>query len=72
MNRTKIKELRQAHEYTMQDLSKLVCVSEATISRWENGQIQNMRSHNLMKTASALHTTPAEIAGNRFSRRIQP
>lgn len=24
MNRTKIKELRQAHGYTMQDLSKLV------------------------------------------------
>ena len=48
---------------TMKELSQKVGVSEGTISRWESGEIANMRRDKIQKLADALHITPGVIMG---------
>lgn len=59
----KIKELRKKSGLTMRQLADAVNVSEATISRWESGNIPNMRRDKIYDLAKALHTTPAYLMG---------
>lgn len=56
-----IKMKRKALDMTMKDLAEKVGVSEATVSRWESGEIENMRSDKLNALVRALEVTPAEI-----------
>ena len=46
---------------TMADIAKGVGVSEATISRWESGNISNMRRHRIVKLAEVLRIKPSII-----------
>ena len=46
---------------TMKELSKKVGVSEGTISRWESGEIINMRRDRIVALSEALHLSPAVI-----------
>lgn len=48
---------------TMKDLAHKVGVSEGTISRWESGDIENMRRDKIAALASALEISPAVIMG---------
>ena len=61
-----IKVQRISLGYTVDDLGKLVGVNGSTISRWENGEIGNMRRDKIMSLAKALHISPMVIieAGN--------
>lgn len=59
----KLKERRQALGLTMLELSKKVGVSEATISRWESGDIANMKRDKIVLLAKALEVTPSFIMG---------
>lgn len=45
--RNLIRTKRLEKNLTMKELSKKVGVSEATISRWESGDIKNMRQNKL-------------------------
>lgn len=45
----------------MLELSKKVGVSEATISRWESGDIANMKRDKIVLLAKALNVTPSFI-----------
>lgn len=56
-----IKKKRQSLGMTMKQLAEKVGVSEATISRWESGNIGNMRRDNLNALIAALNVTPEEI-----------
>lgn len=56
-----IKERRTELGLTMKELSDLVGVSEATISRWESGNIANMRRDRIAALASALMLSPIDI-----------
>lgn len=58
-----LKERRVELGYTMKELANLVGVSEATISRWESGDIANMRRDRIAKLAQALKISPAVIMG---------
>ena len=58
-----LKEKRIASGLTMLELSKLVGVSEGTISRWESGEIANMKRDKILSLAKALHISPADIMG---------
>ena len=58
-----LSERRRELGYTMKDVAKLVGVSEATISRWESGDIANMRRDRISKLADALKISPAVIMG---------
>ena len=59
----RIRNLRQQAGLTMRQLADAVNVSEATISRWESGNISNMRRDKIYDLAKALHTTPAYLMG---------
>ena len=48
---------------TMKEVADKVGVSEATISRWESGEIENMRRGAISSLAKALHISPNEIMG---------
>lgn len=54
-----IKTKRLEKGYTMKELAKLVNVSEATISRWESGNIATMKQTKIALLANALGISPA-------------
>ena len=58
-----IRNRRVELELTMKQLAEKVGVSEGTISRWESGEIANMRRDKVKALADALGTTPAVIMG---------
>lgn len=60
-----IKERRLSLGMTMKQLSIKVGVSEGTISRWESGEIKNMRRSAIASLAEALQLPPAVIMGWR-------
>ena len=48
---------------TMKEVADKVGVSEGTISRWESGEIANMRRDKIISLASALKLTPSVVMG---------
>lgn len=59
----KIKNRRKELGLTMNEVAKKVGVSEATVSRWESGDIVNMRRDKITLLAKALNKPPAFIMG---------
>lgn len=57
----KLKHRRIELSLTMLEVAKKVGVSEATISRWESGDIANMRRDKIVSLAKALQVPPAFI-----------
>ena len=51
-------ERRKALGITQKEIAELVDVSEATVSRWESGEIANMRRDRIAAYAKALKVTP--------------
>ena len=58
-----LKVARKALGYTLLDVSQKVGVSEATVQRWESGNIKNIKYDNLVKLASVLRVEPAKLLG---------
>ena len=58
-----IKERRMILGLTMKEVADKVGVSEATISRWESGEIANMRRGAIFSLSKALNISPNEIMG---------
>lgn len=58
-----IKQRRIELGLTMADVAQSVGVSEATISRWESGDIANMKRDKIVSLAKALHVSPSFIIG---------
>ena len=59
----KLRQRRKELEMTMLEVAKLVGVSEATVSRWESGDIANMRRDKIALLAKALQVSPSFIMG---------
>jgi len=58
-----IKNRRIELGLTMKEVADKVGVNEGTISRWESGNIRNMRRDKLVSLAQALATTPDYLMG---------
>lgn len=58
-----LKNRRLEKQLTLDDVGHLVGVSAATISRWESGDIANMKRDKIVKLAKALDISPAIIMG---------
>lgn len=56
-----LKQRRLELSLTMLDVAKLVGVSESTISRYESGNIRNMRRDRIEKYARALQVSPSDF-----------
>ena len=59
-----LKQRRIELNLTMAEVADKVGVSEATISRWESGDIANMRRDKIVLLAKALHVSPSFIMGS--------
>ena len=59
----KLKDRRKELNLTMLQVAQKTGVSEATISRWESGDIANMRRDKIVSLASALQVSPSFIMG---------
>lgn len=58
-----LKERRLELGLTMLQVANAVGVSEATVSRWESGNIANMRRDRIAKLAKVLQLRPSAIMG---------
>lgn len=56
-----IKQKRLECGYTMKELAEKVGVSEATVSRWESGNLATMKHTKIMLLAKALQISPAML-----------
>ena len=56
-----IKQKRIECGYTMKELAQKVGVSEATVSRWESGNLATMKHTKIMLLANALGISPAAL-----------
>lgn len=54
-----IKDHRLKAGITMKELADYVGVSEATVSRWESGNIASMKHSQIANLCKALHISPA-------------
>lgn len=48
---------------TLAEIAAKMGVSEATVQRWESGNIKNMRQERISSLAEVLHVTPAYLMG---------
>ena len=48
---------------TMKAVAEFVGVSEGTISRWESGEIKNMKRNKIAKLSQILKISPMELMG---------
>lgn len=48
---------------TMKDVAAACSVSEGTVSRWESGEIENMRRDKISSLARILQISPIDIMG---------
>ena len=60
---TRIKELRQERNLTLEQVAKVVGVGKSTVRKWETGMIANMKRDKIASLAKALGTTPAYLMG---------
>lgn len=58
-----LKRRRTEKGMTLLEIAKKVGVSEATVQRWESGNIKNIRYERLAKLAEALDVSPAYLMG---------
>lgn len=59
----KLRNRRLELNLTMLQVAKKTGVSEATVSRWESGDIANMKRDKIVALANALQVSPAFIMG---------
>lgn len=58
-----IKTRRTELGLTMKAVADFVGVSEGTISRWESGEIKNMKRNKIAKLSQVLKISPMELMG---------
>lgn len=58
-----IKSRRKELNLTLKFIAEKVGVSEGTVSRWESGDIANMRRDKIAKLSDVLQLPPSVIAG---------
>ena len=60
----KLRERRNELSLTQRQVANFVGVTEATVSRWETGDIDNMRRDKIAKLADVLRVSPLLIMGD--------
>ncbi len=56
-----IKEKRKEKGLTLQNVADHLGLSKMTVSKWENGQVQNIRRTNLIPLCNLLDISPIEL-----------
>lgn len=58
-----LKMRRKELSLTLKEIADRMGVTEATVQRWESGNIKNLRHERITKLAEILDTTPAYLMG---------
>lgn len=58
-----LRSRRKELGYTLLQIAEAVGVSEATVQRWESGNIKSLRYDNLIRLADALKLSPSALMG---------
>lgn len=66
-----LKQRRLELGMTLNDVAQRVGVNNSTISRWESGDIKDMKRNAILKYAEALQISPAIIMGWEDPEEIQ-
>lgn len=59
----RIKERRQELGMTLLEVATHLGVKEATMQRYESGEIKNIKQETIVKLAEAFHCTPSYLMG---------
>ena len=59
---TRIRERRKRLGLTLKEVSAYVGVAEATVQRWESGNIKMLKSDKMIKLSSALQISVEELS----------
>lgn len=65
-----IKNRRKQLRLTLLDIAKACDVSEATVSRWESGDIGDMKRSRIAALAKVLHISPSIIVGTEEDEKM--
>lgn len=58
-----MKRLRLERGLTLKQIADKIGVTEATVQRWESGNIKSLRQGRISQLAEILHTTPSVLMG---------
>lgn len=61
----KIKELRKKHKMTQEELGKKLGVTKATIQKYENGTIRNLKQNTILQLSSTFNVHPTTFLPNK-------
>ena len=61
--KNELREKREELNLTLQDVADYVGVSAGTVSRWETGNINNMKRDKIAKLSEILQLNPSVITG---------
>lgn len=67
-----LKQRRVELGMTMAEVAQKVGVSEATISRYESGDIQNMRQNRIKQYADALQVSASSFIDDDYNEKCAP
>ncbi|MBS7174598.1 MAG: helix-turn-helix transcriptional regulator [Clostridiales bacterium] len=59
----RIKLKRLENQMTLLEVADLIGVKEATVQRYESGEIKNLKQRTIARLAEIFHTTPAYLMG---------
>lgn len=59
----RIKEKRLENKMTLLEVANALGVKEATVQRYESGEIKNLKQHTIARLAEIFDTTPAYLMG---------
>lgn len=66
-----MKKKRLERGLTLKQIADKIGVTEATVQRWESGNIKSLRQGRISQLAEILHTTPPFLwAGTKSRKRI--
>lgn len=58
-----LKKRRKELGYTLLEIAEMMNVTEATVQRWESGNIKSLRQERISKLAEILKTSPSVLMG---------
>lgn len=68
----RIKDARLDREYSVDDLARIIGVNKSTISRYEQGKIDNPKLPMIESIGNALHVNPAWLSGKSDDKTFSP
>lgn len=67
----RIKELRNAHELTLEQFGNIVGVYKSTVFRWENGRVETLKANIVQQLSKHFRVNPLWLLGYDVPKEIE-